>query len=334
MKTRLATVLLTLVLGAMAFNAPAQDSTESDGSKDTAEVIVDLKGGDRIRGRLVGESDKMIVVVSPILGTVSLPRDQVEKITVVNAEKEGEDAEKTKAAKDKADKEAAEAAEEATKPKSPWSGSVLLGLTYSDASKVTLNLNLGGSLKKETDLETFLLTGKYFFARDSKAVTSNDVIIVGDQTWYLSKGSRWSIFAQATYQWDQFHNWEHRVSPYAGIGYELIKEEDLKVGARFGGGGTWQYAGKKGFTPQFFFELMADWEIDELQSLIGSVKFAPAMRNFSHYLLTTSFNYKLKLGSDTPLSFNFSVLDIYDSNPGHGSTANDLKVILSLGYDF
>ena len=39
-----------------------------------------LKNGDVIRGSLSGENDDSIIIKSPILGTVTLPRDQVDSV--------------------------------------------------------------------------------------------------------------------------------------------------------------------------------------------------------------------------------------------------------------
>lgn len=349
MKTWLSRVLFTAVISSIGLSSVAQDSASSATTDETtsesaksvdSEVVVDIKGGDRIRGQLVGESDDTYVIVSPILGTVSLPRDQVENVTVIKPKKEGDDTEKAEPSKKEADSKSDESLDkvkEATKPKSPWSGSVRFGLTYSDASDVSLNLNLGLTLQKKTDLESFLLTASYFYARNSSGVTDNDVIAVADQTWYFGTKeapSRWNVFAKGTYQWDEFELWEQRLSAYAGLGYALIRDKDLTVGSRFGAGGTLETGGNRSFDPQFLFEINANWTINEMQSFIGALSFAPEMTNFTNFLLTTSFTYQIKFGTDTPWAFNFSVLDIYDSEPGPDGTTNDLKVVIALGYTF
>ena len=58
------------------------------------------------------------------------------------------------------------------------------------------------------------------------------------------------------------------------------------------------------------------------------------MDDFSNYLLTLSAVYSLKLFDDSPLTFNASLLNIYDSDPGPGETGNDLKLVLGLGWTF
>lgn len=318
---------LLLTLGAPV-GAFAQDQS-SDGDATTNQVLVEVKGGDRIHGKLVSENEDSVVVVSPILGTMRLSREQIEGITYQDAEAEAAaKAEAAKAAK------AAEAAAAAAKEASPWTAGINLGFSYSRASTVTSSLNIGAQVQKKTDLQTLTLNAKYFYSYDDGSVTDNDIIVNFDDTWYLTKDSRWNYFVKASYQWDEFQQWEQRFSPYAGFGYAIERSDDLTWNLQLGGGGTWEYSGDRGFDPQFLFATNVDWTIDKQQSLTAGVKIAPKITEFSNYLLTLSANYKLRIGNDSPVSLNLSLLDIYDSSATGDSSPNDLKLVLSLGYDF
>ena len=68
--------------------------------------------------------------------------------------------------------------------------------------------------------------------------------------------------------------------------------------------------------------------------MTGALSFAPEVSDFNNYLLTLSLVYALKLFDDSPLTFNASLLNIYDSQPGAGETGNDLKLVLGLGWSF
>jgi putative salt-induced outer membrane protein YdiY len=316
-------LLFTFVHASSAFSQDAKPASN--------EAVVDLKNGDRVQGELTDDGKDEIVVVSPVFGTVTLSRDQINEITMV-APVADEDADAKKKADDAADAVAA-----VEKPKSPWTGSVNLGLTYSDNSTTNLTLNLGASAKRETKESVLTMNVQYFYSKDEDKITDNDVIASIDQTWIMSDKDGplpWSYFAQGTYQWDQFENWEQRVSPYAGIGYALRRTEALTVDLRFGGGGTWQYDGNDGFRTQFLFEVNSSWMIDDRSSLTGAVKFAPNVNDFQDYLLTVSAVYKAQLMKDSPLTFNVSFLNIYDSDPGVGENGNDLKLVFGLGFNF
>ena len=327
--------LLPIVLASglfLALSAPAFSQSNDDSTSDSTpkEVSVGLKNGDIIRGSLAGENEKSIIIVSPILGTITLPREEVDSVTKLvvdeSASKDPTAADAASSAVEKAEKEA---------ESSPWSGSFNIGLTYADASTLNLTLNVGGTIERKTDLSDFRMTGQYFYSRDDEVVTDNDIIINADQTWFFSKEGPWSVFAKGTYQWDQFELWEQRFSPYGGIGYAMVRKENVQAQLRFGAGGTYEYGDSdRGWDTQLLFEVNTSWTIDARSSLTGSLSFAPAANEFNNYLLTLSAVYALKLFEDSPLTFNISLLNIYDSTPGLGETGNDLKLVLGLGWTF
>ena len=329
--------LLLLFLCLPGLSAPVFSQSESDDESVTdstpKEVSVGLKNGDIIRGTLAGENEKSIIVVSPILGTVTLPRDKVDSVTSLTTD-DSAAADPTEADASSSAAEKVQAVEKEADP-SPWSGSVNIGLTYADASTLNITLNVGATIERKTDLSNFRMTAQYFYSRDEKVVTDNDIIVNADQTWFFTKDGPWSIFAKGTYQWDQFELWEQRFSPYGGVGYALLREEDLKTQLRLGGGGTYEYGeSDRGWDTQLLFEVNTNWTIDSRSSLTGSLSIAPAVNEFNNYLLTLSAVYALKLFEDSPLTFNASLLNIYDSQPGAGETGNDLKLVLGLGWNF
>ena len=326
--------LITCLLGTcVPVFAQSDSSDESTTDSTPKEVSVSLKNGDIIRGSLAGENDKSIIVVSPILGTVTLPREEVDAVTTLSTDDSAEaDPTKADAASSAAENVNAVAEES---EKSPWSGSVNIGLTYADASTLNLTLNVGATIERTTDLSNFRMTAQYFYSRDEDVVTDNDIIVNADQTWFFTKDVPWSVFAKGTYQWDQFELWEQRFSPYGGFGYAVLREEDLKTQLRFGAGGTYEYGDSdRGWDTQLLFEVNTNWTINTRSSLTGALSFAPAVDDFSNYLLTLSAVYSLKLFDDSPLTFNASLLNIYDSDPGPGETGNDLKLVLGLGWTF
>ena len=80
---------LLLISGILLFRVPALSaSQEAPTPSETASnrVVIDIEGGDRIHGQLVSEDDSSVVVVSPILGTVTLSRDRIERITTEGSE--------------------------------------------------------------------------------------------------------------------------------------------------------------------------------------------------------------------------------------------------------
>ena len=64
------------------------------------EAVVALKNGDRVQGELTDDGKDEITVVSPVFGTVTLDRDQIDDITMLSASDEEAEAKKKAAASD------------------------------------------------------------------------------------------------------------------------------------------------------------------------------------------------------------------------------------------
>ncbi|MBT4766738.1 MAG: DUF481 domain-containing protein [Phycisphaerae bacterium] len=223
------------------------------------------------------------------------------------------------------------AAEEKPAP-SPWAGSISLAATASDNSRSSYDIRLGASLKRKRELDQFDLTATWYWSQQDNITTDNDFLMRASQEWYIEK-SRWLYFAQGTWQYDQFESWAHRVSPYAGVGYKLFDQDDLTLTIKGGGGATWNYHNNE-VDPQLLFEMNTEWKINDRQSLTGFMSIAPDPVNWGNYLATIKADWKLKLGSDTPWAMTLGIRDIYDSRPGRGSNANDLKAYAGLTMDF
>ena len=141
---RLSLIFSIVFMLLIAASSLAQSEEETPTDSSPKEVSVGLKNGDIIRGSLAGENEKSIIVVSPILGTVTLPRDQVDSITEIVPPITSDSA-----AKNPTEADAASGAVEEVEKKaipSPWSGSDYIGLTYAAASTLNVALNVGATI--------------------------------------------------------------------------------------------------------------------------------------------------------------------------------------------
>ncbi|MDP7070733.1 MAG: DUF481 domain-containing protein [Phycisphaerales bacterium] len=208
-------------------------------------------------------------------------------------------------------------------PAVPWTGSVGAAVTASDNTTSTYNLRLSGSLKRAASTSTTDLSVSYYLNSAGGVVTDNDLLARGQQNWF-SEDTRWEVFVQSTYQYDQFESWAHRLSPYGGLGYRLFEEEEFELTLKGGGGMTWEQ--NVGLVrPQALFEVTTSWTINDRQSLEGYSSIAPDVNDPSNFLATMTFDWKIRLGEDSPLALSIGVRDIYDSTPTPGATHNDFK---------
>ena len=294
------------------------------------QVQVVFPGGDQLTGELVSESGDECVIQHAVLGHVTVPRNLIASKTGSETHDEAVDAGDARATA--AGSEDVETAAIEPPSESPWKGSVSLAATGSKTTTSSYNIRLGAEAHRKSDSEQFDVTASWYWNQSNGATSDNDILVRADQEWFIAD-SRWLYFAQATWQYDQFEHWEHRVSPYGGVGYKLFDEKDLTLTLKGGGGVTWQYQDGQ-VDPQLLFELSTDWKIDDRQTLSGGMSIAPDPVDWGNYLAIVSVDWKMKLGSDTPWALNLGLRNIYDSQPSGGSTANDLKAYAGLSLDF
>jgi putative salt-induced outer membrane protein YdiY len=309
-------------------------------ANDTAHAVVTWPNGDRLSGQLISNSNGVITLSTQTVGEVTVKSTGV-TLTVVDAPDLGKEDESSAPEPEPATAATAattaaaaqDAATELAKEEaSSWKGSLSLAASTSRAANDTAEIRLGGTLRRKDDAGKFDLAGAWYWNNVNGKTTDNDLLVRGSQEWFV-KETKWLYFVQATWQYDQFENWGHRLSPYAGIGYKLYAQDDLNVTLKGGGGLTWQYQDGT-TTPQVLFEINTEWKINDRQSLAGLVSIAPSPIDWSSYLATAQADWKLKLGSDTPWSITLGVRSIYDSRPTGGADANDFKAYAGLTMDF
>ena len=294
---------------------------------ETVQVV--LPGGDRLTGTMVSSDDGTVVIHHAVLGDVSVPASYVatgeQKPTGPQRPDGGSSASEVAGADE-------EAAVESVEPANPWTGSVSLAATASRTSSSTYNIRLGAEAHRKTEEAQFDLTASWYWNQSNGETSDNDILVRGVQEWFIPE-SRWLMFAQGTWQYDQFEDWAHRVSPYGGVGYRVFDRDDLSLTLKGGAGVTWQYRGNE-VDPQLLFEANTDWKIDERQTLSGFASIAPDPVRWENYLATVSIDWKYRLGDETPWAFNLGLRNIYDSNPSGGSTANDFRAYAGLSVEY
>jgi hypothetical protein len=176
------------------------------------------------------------------------------------------------------------------------------------------------------------INGSWYLNIADGAVTDNDMLVRGDQQWFLPD-SPWQWFLQGTWQYDQFETWAHRVSPYTGVGLSVIDNEQARLTLKGGGGATWEY-GPVGTRPQAIFEADGRLAVTDLAAMKGYASIAPNVRAIDDYLATLKLVLELRLDASSPMAINVGVRNIYDSTPGAGATHNDLKLWTGLDWTF
>lgn len=297
---------------------------------DGPAAVLTWPNGDRLSGHLRSNEGGVITLSTTSMGDVRVNADGV-TLTVTDVKPQV--ASKTAQAGDAPPASTSESPVNLGDDESdPWTGSLSLAASTSRASSTSNNIRLGGELHHTTEADKFDLTGSWYWNQSNGETSDNDILVRANQDWFV-KDTRWLYFVQGTWQFDQFEEWGHRVSPYGGIGYQLFDQDDLSLTLKGGAGATWRYHNNE-VDPQLLFEMSTEWTINDRQSLAGYMSLAPDPFNWGNYLATIKADWKFKLGTDTPWALTIGIRDIYDSQPTGGGNANDLKAYAGLTVDF
>ncbi|MBL8765339.1 MAG: DUF481 domain-containing protein [Phycisphaerae bacterium] len=215
-----------------------------------------------------------------------------------------------------------------------WKSQVEGGLTGSAGNSETLNLRFGLTSKRvATDMETTFGIG-YLYATDSgdKTKSRGQTDIRND--WLLGD-TPWSIFAIGKAEYDEFQDWDWRVSAYGGVGYKVIRTERVTWNLRAGAGIAREFGGQRNdIVPEGLLGWDFNWKINDRASFFNTFDFYPSLKDLSEYRFNTKAGIEVVIDPDMGLSLKAGVEDKYQSSPGPGKKRNDIEYFLTLAFSF
>ncbi len=221
---------------------------------------------------------------------------------------------------------------------SGWDASVELGITGSDGNSESFNFRTALDAQRLTEkMETKLgLSYKYGTQNGTQNTNRFDARARND---WLFPGSRWRTFVQGSYEYDEFQAWDHRISGFGGVGYELIRPEDqapdMSLLARAGIGGSQTIGGpNEEFRPEALLGLDYNWNIKEGQRFFVNTELFPSLDEVGDFRWITNAGYEIVLDQESNLYLKLGLEDRYDSNPGAGAKKNDIDYYVTLGWKF
>jgi len=214
-----------------------------------------------------------------------------------------------------------------------WEGSFELGLSGTEGNSQTLNLRFGAKVKRKTELS--ILTADLDYHRDSAdSITTANRTFLDWRFERLLGESPWTWFVHGTVDYDEFKEYDLRVSVDTGLGYRFVKNDTTSLTGRLGGGVTDEIGGPDPrFIPEAVFGIEGERKISKRQKLSLSVDYMPDVTDFQDYRLNTKAAWEVLLDEAMHLSMKLGVLDRYDSASG-ASKPNDLDYSAMLMWSF
>jgi len=210
-----------------------------------------------------------------------------------------------------------------------WTGAGELGAFRSTGNSDNVGLTAGLGLVREGINWRHKLSGRADYQETAGVVTREQYLAAYEPNFKLS--DRLYLYGLAQYERDQFQGFSGRYSVSGGLGYEIIKRDDMTLSVKagpawrrtelVGGGGSSSFAGLAAFD--------FGWKISEGISLtqLGS---AFVQSGSSTFISDTGLTAKVS----TDLSVRLSYTIEHDTAPPLGAVQTDTLSRVTLIYDF
>lgn len=223
-------------------------------------------------------------------------------------------------------------------PNSLWDGwkrSLELGINGSDGNSENFNLRAGFSLNRDGETWDSTNSAVYKRASDDGELSDNRFEVTTRQEVLFAIASRWRYFVQGSYEYDDFQDWDHRVTAGAGVGYGFIDNDATKLIGRVGLGGSRTWGGTE---TAWRFEgiLGVDFEhrLSERTRLFVNSEYDPSLSDVPQFRLTNKAGVEILVDPELNISLKAGVDHRHDSNPGGDRKKNDIDYFLLLVWSF
>lgn len=311
---------------------------------------IELTNGDRLTGTVVETNDTHVVIDHPALGRIAVPKTQVARVLTPEQAVEAEAAAKAEAVEEakaqiKAEEAAAKTAEEEPGPEDPgiqigavtlfkgWDRTFELGINGATGNSENVNVRAGLAGLYEDPERRWIVDAVYNRSTTSGTVSENNLYLDVTRDWLLPDED-YFFFATGRWDWDDFQDWENRLSGAGGMGYQFIKRDDLDVLGRLGIGGSQTFGGTNDeFVPEALIGLDARYKINGRQSILFSNTYYQGLNDLGEFRNLTKAEWRMKL-DDEGMALKIGAENEYQSRPGGTAKRDDLKYYLSLAWDF
>jgi putative salt-induced outer membrane protein YdiY len=214
-----------------------------------------------------------------------------------------------------------------------WDFDAQVGLNGSTGNTEKLNYRASVNGFRETDRLATSLSLQYSYQNSEGVKTQNRFVAEGKNDWKI-EDSKWRVFGNLKYEYDEFQDWDQRYSGFLGLGYELVKNDKHELIGRFGLGGNQTVGGAdEGFTPEGFLGLDYTWKIKAGQSFKAGTTVFPSFDDLSQFRANNYAEYQIVLSEESGMILTTGAEHRFDSEPGTAKH-NELDYYMTLGWQF
>ena len=213
-----------------------------------------------------------------------------------------------------------------------WTANVGINGASGNTENLSARAALAGK-RKTSKYDTSLSLSYIYGTTDSDKTTSRGELAI-ENDWLTD--SKWRYFAQGKYEYDEFQQWDHRLSASGGIGYEFIKDDKTTLLGKAGLGGSYKLGGDvdEKIIPEGLLGL--DWthQYTENTKLTASTTYYPSFDDLGEFRWNNQLGIEVIMDKESGMTLNAGIEHRHDSQPGAGFKPNDVNYYMGLGWKF
>jgi putative salt-induced outer membrane protein YdiY len=216
-----------------------------------------------------------------------------------------------------------------------WKGGVEVGLSGSEGNTESFSMHAGFNAERKTDSTDTKASFIYLRSSTDGHVDKNRAELDLRNDWILAKGSPWRYFVQGSAEYDDFQDWQYRLTAATGIGYAFIESDRTTLIGRVGVGVRDDLLGSDNrIHPEGLLGLDWSHKITDRQLIAVTAEFYPSFLDIHDYRAKVKAEWSVLVDPETKLSLKIGAEDRFDSDPGPGKKKNDLDYYAVLVWSF
>ena len=313
--------------------------------------VVVLTTGETLRGEVIDQSPERVILRHPVLGELTIPTDSIESVLLGVTEltpasdelPPAPSTEPTPAAAPVPIPEPESLPEEKPKEKA-WKTHLDFGATATTGTTDDSNIRVAGKSIWTRTMNVITLDSSYIYSV-SNGDRSENRLTAGVLSEWPRPDSRWSIFAQARYDYDEFNTWTSRVTAGAGLAYAVFDvnepvpgsdhERVFQLKLRGGAGFAREFgSSNKDIQPEAILGADLLWQLNSWQDLTASTTLFPNLDDLGEFRLVSKVEWSLKLNTLDGINLKLGLAHEHQSQVDPGNSHDELSVYAAVGIDF
>jgi putative salt-induced outer membrane protein YdiY len=197
-----------------------------------------------------------------------------------------------------------------------WETSVELGLNGSAGTRDSFSFRVGSNMQRESRYAKLKLTTAHNRTTTGGSATQNNAQVDLRNDWLLDETSPWTLYGTGNLFYDEFQAFDLQVSGHSGIGYRFIRDPQIDLIGRVGGGTSREIGGPDDrWVPESLLGFEFNQKLTPAQKFYAKLDYYPEWEQVGEFRLVADAGWQIELAQPSNMSLKISASDRYDSTP-------------------